>query len=205
MQDAQAIHVITSCLLSKWITTKRLTLELLSVICYLNCPDGHNSILNEMCILKNSKENGQFQHLLEFTHQKSKDLAMKGTLPDREEYDFLVMFMIFINALIDGAENLDMRIYIRNKLWAFHLKDILDHVRKMNIDTLNRQLESFEDELNNDREILSSYFDQIQIDFHDPEQLLSLFLKSLKQTEDVDLFVSLIQYLLLIKEDIHVR
>ncbi|RWS29071.1 protein diaphanous-like protein [Leptotrombidium deliense] len=117
--------------------------------------------------------------------------------------------MQLTNALLSSIEDLDFRLHLRNELMRTGLCDALElhHLNdgengRSPISTdLAIQLKVFNDSKDEDYEELQSRFENIRFDLEDINDCFNLIKNSTKNTTSELLFLSILQHLLLIRED----
>uniref|UniRef100_A0A8C2ETR2 Diaphanous related formin 1 n=1 Tax=Cyprinus carpio TaxID=7962 RepID=A0A8C2ETR2_CYPCA len=152
--------------------------KLLSAICILD----HERVLE--CITEQAEEQEieRFQPLLSGMHKNS--ITLKAGC------------MQLINALISRVEELDFRIHLRSELMRLGLKDLLKEVRSIENEELKVQLQVFEEQADEDSEDLRSRLDDV---------LFQILMNTVKDSKAEPLFLSLLQHLLLVRNDYMAR
>ncbi|XP_065130921.1 protein diaphanous homolog 1 isoform X1 [Paramisgurnus dabryanus] len=166
--------------------------KLLSAICILEHPDNpHERVLE--CITEQAEEQDieRFQPLLSGMHKNS--IALKGGC------------MQLINALISRVEELDFRIHLRSELMRLGLRDQLGEVKLIENEELRVQLQVFEEQAEEDCEDLRSRLDDVRIEMDDPTEVFQILLNTVKDSKAEPLFLSMMQHLLLVRNDYMVR
>uniref|UniRef100_A0A8C2HYQ7 Diaphanous related formin 1 n=1 Tax=Cyprinus carpio TaxID=7962 RepID=A0A8C2HYQ7_CYPCA len=148
--------------------------KLLSAICILE----HERVLE--CITEQAEEQEieRFQPLLSGMHKNS--ITLKAGC------------MQLINALISRVEELDFRIHLRSELMRLGLKNQLKEVRSIENEELKVQLQVFEEQADEDSEDLRSRLDDV---------LFQILMNTVKDSKAEPLFLSLLQHLLLVRND----
>uniref|UniRef100_A0A672SC29 Diaphanous related formin 1 n=1 Tax=Sinocyclocheilus grahami TaxID=75366 RepID=A0A672SC29_SINGR len=152
--------------------------KLLSAICILELLE---------CITEQAEEQEieRFQPLLSGMHKNSITLKQAGC-------------MQLINALISRVEELDFRIHLRSELMRLGLRDQLKEVRSIENEELKVQLQVFEEQADEDSEDLRSRLDDVRLEMEYPSLLTLIILKDSKAEP---LFLSVLQHLLLVRND----
>eukprot|EP00794_Sanderia_malayensis_P007389 gene7389-8209_t len=101
-----------------------------------------------------------------------------------------------INALVSTPDDLDFRMHLRNEFIRIGLAEALPILREPDQDELNVQLDIFDEQKEED-----------SIEFHltDPDELFKLVKNLNKDTASEPHFLSILQHLLLIRDDVHAR
>uniref|UniRef100_A0A8C9TFJ2 Diaphanous related formin 1 n=1 Tax=Scleropages formosus TaxID=113540 RepID=A0A8C9TFJ2_SCLFO len=153
--------------------------KLLSAICILDHPDNlQDRVLEAITEHAEEQEVERFQSLL--SGMRKTNVALKAGC------------MQLINALISQGEELDFRIHIRSELMRLGLREILKEVRTIENEELKVQLNVFDDQAEDDSEELKVRLDDI-------------LMNTVKDSKAETHFLSLLQHLLLIRNDYQAR
>ncbi|KAG1934540.1 protein diaphanous homolog 1 isoform X2 [Pimephales promelas] len=162
--------------------------RILSAICILEHPaNSHERVLE--CITEHGEEQEveRFQPLLSGMQKNS--ITLKAGC------------MQLINALISRVEELDFRIHLRSELMRLGLKDMLKEVRSIENEELKVQLQVFEEQAEEDSEDLRSRLDDVRIEMDDVTEVFQILMNTVKDSKAEPLFLSLLQHLLLVRND----
>lgn len=162
--------------------------RLLSAICILDHPDNiHERVLE--CITEQAEEHDieRFQPLLSGMQKNS--ITLKAGC------------MQLINALISRVEELDFRIHLRSELSRLGLRDMLKDVRAIENEELKVQLQVFDEQADEDTEDLRARLDDIRIEMDDVTEVFQILMNTVKDSKAEPLFLSLLQHLLLVRND----
>uniref|UniRef100_A0A8C1UYH2 Diaphanous related formin 1 n=1 Tax=Cyprinus carpio TaxID=7962 RepID=A0A8C1UYH2_CYPCA len=162
--------------------------KLLSAICILERPGNtHERVLE--CITEQAEEQEieRFQPLLSGMHKNS--ITLKAGC------------MQLINALISRVEELDFRIHLRSELMRLGLKNQLKEVRSIENEELKVQLQVFEEQADEDSEDLRSRLDDVRLEMDDMTEVFQILMNTVKDSKAEPLFLSLLQHLLLVRND----
>uniref|UniRef100_A0A8C4J706 Diaphanous related formin 1 n=1 Tax=Dromaius novaehollandiae TaxID=8790 RepID=A0A8C4J706_DRONO len=117
-----------------------------------------------------------------------------------------VACMQLINAMISPADELDFRVHIRSELMRSGLQHILKELRTLENEELKVQLSIFEEHGEEDSEDLRSqthsFLNPFFTDFNEVFQIL---LNTVKDSKAEPFFLSILQHLLLIRNDYEAR
>lgn len=92
--------------------------------------------------------------------------------------------------------------HLRNQLNACGLQRILEKMEAFGYDLINRQLDRFRAQADNDyEEVLDMYNDQVLNDMADPQDVFQCILAGVEGTRSYDFFLSTLQHMLLIKDE----
>ncbi|XP_056327782.1 protein diaphanous homolog 1 [Danio aesculapii] len=109
--------------------------------------------------------------------------------------------MQLINALISRVEELDFRIHLRSELSRLGLRDMLKDVRAIENEELKVQLQVFDWQADEDTEDLRARLDDIRIEMDDVTEVFQILMNTVKDSKAEPLFLSLLQHLLLVRND----
>lgn len=162
--------------------------KLLSAISILEHPENlHERVLEAITEEAERRDIERFQPLL--AGMKNHNIALKGGC------------MQLINALISRGEELDFRIHIRSELLRLGLRDLLTEVRMIENEELRVQLTVFDEQAEDDSEDLKARLDDIRIEMDDVREVFEIVVNTVKDSKAETHFLSLMQHLLLIRND----
>ncbi|XP_027029138.1 protein diaphanous homolog 1 isoform X2 [Tachysurus fulvidraco] len=166
--------------------------KLLSAICILEHPENlHERVLESITALAEERDIERFQPLLSGLHKPN--IALKGGC------------MQLINAVISRGEELDFRIHIRSELMRLGLRELLAEVRNIENEELRVQLQVFDEQAEEDSEDLRSRLDDVRIEMDDISEVFQVLLNTVKDSKAEGYFLSLMQHLLLVRNDYLIR
>ncbi|XP_035525704.1 protein diaphanous homolog 1-like [Morone saxatilis] len=166
--------------------------KLLSAISILEHPENlHERVLESITEEAEKRDIERFQPLL--TGMNNHNIALKGGC------------MQLINALISRAEELDFRIHIRSELLRLGLREQLTEVRMIENEELRVQLTVFDEQAEDDSEDLKARLDDIRIEMDDVREVFEILVNTVKDSKADGHFLSLMQHLLLIRNDYWAR
>ncbi|XP_052005619.1 protein diaphanous homolog 1-like isoform X2 [Xyrauchen texanus] len=166
--------------------------KLLSAICIFEHPDNtHERVLE--CITEQAEEQDieRFQPLLSGMQKNS--IALKTGC------------MQLINALISRVEELDFRIHLRSELMRLGLRDLLKELKLIENEELKVQFQVFQEQADDDSEDLRSRLDDVRIEMDDATEVFQVLLNTVKDSKAEPLFLSMLQHLLLVRNDYMAR
>ncbi|XP_075902918.1 protein diaphanous homolog 1 isoform X2 [Nelusetta ayraudi] len=168
-------------------------LKLVSAISILDHPDNlyHERVLESITEEAEKRDIERFQPLLH--GMKNQNIALKGVC------------MQLINALISRGEELDFRIHIRSELLRLGLREQLTELRKIENEELRVQLTVFDEQAEDDSEDLKARLDDIRIEMDDVKEIFDILVNTVKDSKAETYFLSLMQHLLLIRNDYMAR
>ncbi|XP_034738911.1 protein diaphanous homolog 1-like isoform X3 [Etheostoma cragini] len=162
--------------------------KLLSAISILEHPENlHERVLEAITEEAERRDIERFQPLL--AGMTNHNIALKGGC------------MQLINALISRCEELDFRIHIRSELLRLGLRDLLTEVRMIENEELRVQLNVFDEQAEDDSEDLKARLDDIRIEMDDVREVFEILVNTVKDSKAETHFLSLMQHLLLIRND----
>ncbi|KAL1780911.1 diaphanous-like 3 isoform X1 [Sigmodon hispidus] len=118
-----------------------------------------------------------------------------------------VACMQLINALVTSPDDLDFRLHIRNEFMRCGLKEILPNLKCIKNDGLDIQLKVFDEQKEEDVVEFSRRLDDIRAELTCTEasDVYNMVWDTVKQTKAEGYFVSILQHLLLIRNDQFIR
>ncbi|KAG0323772.1 hypothetical protein BG004_003617, partial [Podila humilis] len=200
---------------SPQLQTRKLVVEVLTFLCYCEVPMGHKLVLEGLDQVQEYwKESARFDawmRILENTIDgrgrfgtmvgMSEELKKTGTL-DSHLIEYVLSNVVFINALLQVVDDIELRIHLRSQLTTSGLTRIISKMRSLNHDLIDRQLNIYEDEAENDYEDMVEFYNhQILHDMSDPYDVFQALLRSVEDSRAYDFFLSLLQHMLLIREE----
>ncbi|XP_077433933.1 protein diaphanous homolog 1 isoform X2 [Vanacampus margaritifer] len=166
--------------------------KLLSAISILEHSENlHERVLEAITEEAEKQDIERFQPLL--SGMNSSNIALKGGC------------MQLINALISRGEELDFRIHIRSELLRLGLRDCLKEVRTIENEELRVQLTVFDEQAEDDSEDLKARLDDIRIEMDDVREVFDILVNTVRDSKAENNFLSVMQHLLLIRNDYLVR
>ncbi|XP_013862753.1 protein diaphanous homolog 1 isoform X2 [Austrofundulus limnaeus] len=162
--------------------------KLLSAISILEHPESlHERVLEALTEEAERRDIERFQPLL--AGMNSHNIPLKAGC------------MQLINALISRGEELDFRIHIRSELLRLGLRDMLKEVQQIENEELKVQLLVFHEQAEDDSEDLKARLDDIRIEMDDVREVFDILANTVKDSKAENHFMSVMQHLLLIRND----
>ncbi|KAK7919031.1 hypothetical protein WMY93_010315 [Mugilogobius chulae] len=165
--------------------------KLLSAISILEDPENlHERVLEAITEEAEKRDIERFQPLL--SGMNNPNIALKTAC------------MQLINALISRGEELDFRIHIRSELLRLGLRDQLREVRTIENEELRVQLSVFDEQAEDDSEDLRARLDDIfffNLSCNDVREVFEILVNTVKDSKAEGHFLSVMQHLLLIRND----
>lgn len=123
-------------------------------------------------------------------------------------FRFQVACLQLINSLISSADDLDFRLHLRNEIMRVGLGDILETLEaedKSEEGDLTRHLKIFNDYKDDDYEEFVRRFDHVRMELDDVHDCFEVVKNMVMDTGAEPYFLSILQHLLLIRDDVLVR
>ncbi|XP_054467235.1 protein diaphanous homolog 3-like [Anoplopoma fimbria] len=116
-----------------------------------------------------------------------------------------VACMQLINALVTSPDELDFRLHIRNEFMRCGLKEILPQLTTIRNEALDIQLKVFEEHKEEDMMEFSHRLEDIRSELDDVGDVFSIVQSMVKDSSAEPYFLSILQHLMLIRNDYLVR
>ena len=110
-----------------------------------------------------------------------------------------------INALVATPEDLDFRLHIRNEVIREGLAEALPGLREIDTEDLNVQLDIFDEHKDDDAVEFQHRFNDITVHLEDLSDVINILNTVVKDTPAESFYLSILQHLLLIRDDVFVR
>uniref|UniRef100_A0A3B5R9P3 Diaphanous related formin 2 n=1 Tax=Xiphophorus maculatus TaxID=8083 RepID=A0A3B5R9P3_XIPMA len=164
--------------------------KILSAICIIGEENILDKILAAMTIAAERNNKERFAPIVE-------------GMENHEAQQLQVACMQLINALVTSPDDLDFRIHLRNEFLRCGLKKILPEIKKT--EELDIQLKVFNENKDEDAIELSHRLDDIRAEMDDMNEVYHLLSNMVKDTASETYFLSILQHLLLIRNDYYIR
>ncbi|XP_007442149.2 protein diaphanous homolog 3 [Python bivittatus] len=165
--------------------------KLLSAICIIGEENILEKILKALTTAAEERGTDRFCPILKGLEENSVHLQ--------------IACMQFINALITTPDDLDFRLHIRNEFMRCGLKEQLPMLRCIRNDALDIQLKVFSEHKEEDMIEFSHRLDDIRSEFDDANDVYNILWNTVKDTNAESHFLSILQHLLLIRNDHFIR
>ncbi|KAJ8387280.1 hypothetical protein AAFF_G00159030 [Aldrovandia affinis] len=116
-----------------------------------------------------------------------------------------VSCMQLINALVTSPDELDFRLHIRNELMRCGLRDVLPRLSGIRSEALDIQLRVHEEHREEDLLEFSHRLEDIKSELDDVGDVFSMVLSGVRGTAAEGHFLSILQHLLLVRNDYFIR
>ncbi|XP_027043261.1 protein diaphanous homolog 1-like [Pocillopora damicornis] len=124
---------------------------------------------------------------------------------DDDHTNLKVACVQLINALVSTPDELDFRLHLRNEFVREGLNEPLQELRDLENDDLNVQLDIFEEHRDDDSAEFQQRFTDIKINFEDQNEIIQIITNLIQDTPSEPMFLSILQHLLLIRDDVYAR
>ncbi|KAI5101804.1 protein diaphanous-like 2 isoform X5, partial [Silurus meridionalis] len=168
--------------------------KLLSAICIVGEENTLEKVLEAITSAGERKETNRFSPIVQGLTDRSVQLQ--------------VACMQLINALVTSPDELDFRLHIRNEFMRCGLREILPTLGAIRNEALDIQLKVFEEHKEEDMMEFSHRLDDIKSEFEYPFDTRDVFnavFSLVKDTAAETHFLSILQHLLLVRNDYFVR
>ncbi|XP_059377645.1 protein diaphanous homolog 2-like [Carassius carassius] len=164
--------------------------KILSAVCIIGEENILDKILAAMTIAAERNNKERFAPIVE-------------GLENHEAQQLQEACMQLINALVTSPDDLDFRIHLRNEFLRCGLKKILPELKET--EELDIQLKVFNENKEEDSIELSHRLDDIRAEMDDMGEVYHLLSNMVKDTGSEPYFLSILQHLLLIRNDYYTR
>uniref|UniRef100_A0A9J7ZLC4 Protein diaphanous homolog 2 n=1 Tax=Cyprinus carpio carpio TaxID=630221 RepID=A0A9J7ZLC4_CYPCA len=164
--------------------------KILSAVCIIGEENILDKILAAMTIAAERNNKERFAPIVE-------------GLENHEAQQLQEACMQLINALVTSPDDLDFRIHLRNEFLRCGLKKILPDLKET--EELDIQLKVFNEDKEEDSIELSHRLEDIRAEMDDMGEVYHLLSNMVKDTSSEPYFLSILQHLLLIRNDYYIR
>ncbi|XP_074838956.1 protein diaphanous homolog 3 [Carettochelys insculpta] len=165
--------------------------KLLSAICIVGEENILEKILEAVTAVAEEKNIARFSPIVEGLQDKSVQLQ--------------VACMQLINALVTSPDDLDLRLHIRNEFMRSGLKEILPQLKCIKNEALDIQLKVFSEHKEEDMIEFSHRLEDIRSELDEANDVYNMVWNTVKDTSAEGYFLSILQHLLLIRNDFFIR
>uniref|UniRef100_A0A8K9UE83 Diaphanous related formin 2 n=1 Tax=Oncorhynchus mykiss TaxID=8022 RepID=A0A8K9UE83_ONCMY len=187
--DERSLHLLARAIDPKQTSMMTEIVKILSAICIIGEENILDKILAAMTIAAERNNKERFAPIVE-------------GLENHEAQQLQVACMQLINALVTSPDDLDFRIHLRNEFLRCGLKKILPELKET--EELDIQLKVFNENKEEDSIELSHRLDDIRAEMEYPF-VYHLLSNMVKDTGSETYFLSILQHLLLIRNDYYIR
>uniref|UniRef100_A0A8D3AIH7 Diaphanous-related formin 3 n=1 Tax=Scophthalmus maximus TaxID=52904 RepID=A0A8D3AIH7_SCOMX len=165
--------------------------KLLSAICIVGEENTLEKVLEAITIAGEWRAIERFSPIVQGLRDRSVQLQ--------------VACMQLINALVTSPDELDFRLHIRNEFMRCGLKEILPQLTSIRNDALDIQLKVFVEHKEEDMIEFSHRLEDIRSELDDAGDVFSIVQSTVKDSSAEPYFLSILQHLMLIRNDYLVR
>ncbi|XP_071500054.1 protein diaphanous homolog 2-like isoform X2 [Diadema antillarum] len=167
------------------------TTKLLAAVCFVP-PDGHDKVLEALT------EVGEVRRTLRFT-------PIIEALKLENNPQLMCVCMQLVNALTTTPDDLDFRLHLRNEFLRTGMIDQLPELRDNPSEELCVQMRVFDEHREDDFEEFQHRFEGLRVEMDDLEGCFQLLQQLVAGTPSENYFLSILQHIMLIREDTYVR
>lgn len=172
-------------------TTMLEAVRLLAAICLVP-PDGHEKALEGITVCGEIRGRDRFIPVI-------MGLGMRDNQPMQ------VACIQLVNAIVSTPDDLDFRLHLRNEFMRTGLIDLIGSLKSQEDEELQTHLQIFSEHQEEDFEEFSHRYDNVRAEFEDAQQCFTLIHNSVKDTIAEPYFLSILQHLLCIRDDMYSR
>nr|ALX18034.1 diaphanous-related formin [Lymnaea stagnalis]ALX18035.1 diaphanous-related formin [Lymnaea stagnalis] len=165
--------------------------RLLAAMCLVP-PNGHEKVLEGLTVCGEIRSQERFVPIIS-------GLAM------RDNPAMQVACIQVVNAIVFTPDDIDFRMHLRNEFMRTGLIDLLEWLDNQEDEELKTHVKIFHEHKEEDQEEFSHRYDNISMEIEDPTACFQLLLRSVGNTVAEPYFLSILQHLLLIRDDIFAR
>ncbi|XP_009865301.1 PREDICTED: protein diaphanous homolog 3-like, partial [Apaloderma vittatum] len=165
--------------------------KLLSAMCIIGEENILEKILEAITAAAEEKNIDRFSPIVEGLQDNSVQLQ--------------VACMQLINALVTSPDDLDFRLHIRNEFMRSGLKEILPQLTCIKNEALDIQLKVFNEHKEEDMIEFSHRLEDIRSELDEVNDVYNMVWNTVKDTSAEGYFLSILQHLLLIRNDYFIR
>ncbi|KAJ1658246.1 hypothetical protein IWQ61_002482 [Dispira simplex] len=193
---------------------RKLAVELLTFLCYSDFPHGHELVLQGMESFQRFRSmQYRFEPWLVALERTIDGRGRMGSMVgasqevrqlgmvENDLIQYALCNVLLMNALVEVCEDIDVRIHLRQELQKCGINRIRDKLLALNNEHIQQQLEKYARVADHDNnELMEFHHYQALQDMSDPHEVFEALLMSLEGRSS-EAFVSILQHLLLIRED----
>jgi cytokinesis protein len=224
LQHSQIVMALAGSLISPRLNTRKLVSEVMTFLCHWGEGYGHRKVLQALDHIKTQHgETGRFDawmRLVEVTIDgrgkmgslvgASDEVRSGGVGVENLLMEYSVASLLLVNALVDTPErDLQLRCHIRAQFIATGIKRLMTKMEGFQYEVIDKQIEQFrtneaidyEDLMERENSSIVDSVDGEVKDLNDPIQIADAIQIKIQNTRAQDYFVSLMQHLLLIRDN----
>lgn len=216
VRTSKCVAPIVRSLVSPRLSTRKLVTDVLTFLAHWDAPRGHDQVLAGLSQLKQHlNEVSRFDAWFSVVEQTlagrgkfgslvgaSDDLRSGGVSVESLLMEYSLATMFLINILVQGVQDIRVRVHLRSQMKACGLPRIAARMQALNYDLLTEQLQKYDEQAALDFEDLVALDRQANVgDMTDPVAIAKEIWSRVEHTQGEGHFVSIMQHLLLIRED----
>jgi hypothetical protein len=165
-------------------------LKVTAAVCLVT--GGHEKIMEAVTINGENNNCHRFEPIME-------------ALTNTDNPTLMEACMQFVNAILGVPDEVDYKIHLRNEFIRLGLERQIPRFHNALHQGLLLQLEVFETEKDSDHEELLQRLHEVQLEFNDSHEVFRLINSMTHETPSAPHFLSILQHMLLIRDDYFVR
>ncbi|KAJ1920783.1 hypothetical protein IWQ60_006918 [Tieghemiomyces parasiticus] len=197
---------------------RKLAAELLTFLCYSDIPRGHAMVLQGMETFQRFRSmDHRFEPWLTTLERTidgrgrmgsmvgaSQEIRQAGML-ENDLVHYGLCNVLLMNAIIEVCDEVEVRVHLRQELQRCGIHRIQEKLLEFGHEHIQHQIDKYEREAEHDNnEVMEFHHYQTLQDMGDPHELFEALLTSLEGRSQ-EAFLSILQHLLLIREDAETR
>lgn len=187
----EALTILSRTMDPSDLTTMLESVRLLAAVSLVP-PNGHRKALEGITVCGEIRSQDRFVPII-------MGLGMRDNQPMQ------VACIQLVNALVSTPDDLDFRCHLRNEFMRTGLIDLINTLDSQVDDELRTHLQIFHDHTDEDYEEFSHRYDNARLEFDDAYQCFQLVNNTVKDTVAEPYFLSILQHLLCIRDDLFSR
>ncbi|ORX92728.1 FH2-domain-containing protein [Basidiobolus meristosporus CBS 931.73] len=214
LEQPKVIINITYSLDSAFLPTRKLVAEFLTFICYFESR-GCDYILKGLDqVMRARNHHLRFEAWMKSLENTIDGRGILGSLVGASEeikktagreselVEYVITNLMLVNGLISGYEDLEMRTHIRNQMNAAGLDRIIKKVVGFNDELILRHVQLFDQLSDQDYlELSEVYNHQMLQDLNDPRDVFEALMNSVEDSKARDFLLSILQHLLMVRNE----
>ncbi|XP_060247481.1 LOW QUALITY PROTEIN: protein diaphanous homolog 3 [Meriones unguiculatus] len=191
MSEERSLSLLAKAMDPKQPTMMADVVKLLSAVCIVGEESTLEEVLEALTSAGEERKIDRFFAIVEGLRHNSVQLQ--------------VACMQLINALVTSPDDLDFRLHIRNEFMRCGLKEILPNLKCIKNDGLDIQLKVFDEHKEEDYIEFSHRLEDIRAEFDEASDVYNMVWDTVKETRAEGYFISILQHLLLVRNDRFIR
>nr|QAT94453.1 diaphonous [Bradybaena similaris] len=191
LEHAEALSILSLALDHTDPPTMLEAVRCLAAICLVP-PDGHDKVLGGITTAGDILHQDRFQPII---------MGLKM----RDNPAMQVACIQLVNVIVTTPDDLDFRLHLRNEFIRTGLDKVIESLSKFADEELNTQLHIFHEHRQHDSDEFMHRYDNVRLAFEDPYACFRLIMNTVRDTVAEPYFLSILQHLLYIRDDIFAR